>query len=414
MTGARSMTSSCTRPRARGGFTLIELLVALGLTAVVSVGLYSLSAVAAQTFQQQQRVSEMQLRLRTAMEQIRSDLQRAGYMGTPASDLDPRVCPRPAAVIQGVELRRSLVPIPLPADNAFIAPVELRLTGNFQSTDEYYIQGINGTTVYLQHRTQEFADRVPDAATMDQIFRGRMVRLTSPDGSMQFGMVTGTTYFPPSNATSFPSLTLSTAPTIVGANAGGGTTAGCGIPAIGTGSTLAPVTTVVYRFDIPSNISAWAGRAYSGNALTQTSRMDLIREEYNVTAGGLVLIPGAQRLVAEFAADFDVAAVIDTAGIGLGEPTLTRLPFGDARNFSTLALTGGGAAAPERARSLVVRLSVRDRVQDPDFGWSARSAASEPLTRYRVFTAQRGAARVRTVTTEMGLPNIAFRNLRLH
>ena len=65
----RARSSHTARPRrGRAGFTLPELLVAIGLTGVIAVGLYSLSLVASKTFQQQQRVSEMQLRLRSALD----------------------------------------------------------------------------------------------------------------------------------------------------------------------------------------------------------------------------------------------------------------------------------------------------------------------------------------------------------
>ncbi|MEI8254745.1 MAG: prepilin-type N-terminal cleavage/methylation domain-containing protein, partial [Deltaproteobacteria bacterium] len=120
--------------RGTAGFTLMELFVAMGLSGVIAVGLYSLSMVASQTFNQQQRLSEVQLRLRTAMESLRGDIARAGYLGTPSSVTDPNVCPRPSQAVQAVTVQVDTPnPTYAPADNPFIAPSLLTLTGNFAS-----------------------------------------------------------------------------------------------------------------------------------------------------------------------------------------------------------------------------------------------------------------------------------------
>ena len=102
-------------------------------------------------------------------------------------------------------------------------------------------------------------------------------------------------------------------------------------------------------------------------------------------------------------------------GSPTGVPAMRTLGFGDTA-IETLAgsvsALGASTAFPQRIRSIIVRLSVRDRDQDPSFGWVPRVAATDPLTRLRVFSDRPGAARVRTVTTEVALPNLALRNLR--
>ena len=172
---SKTRTAKCSGARAtstRQGFTLAELLVAIGLTSVVAVGMYSLSQVSAQTFQQQQRVSEMQLRLRSAVEEMRADLARAGYMGTPNSLTDPMVCPRPLGVIQGLQLTTPGGTLPSgnayanptveSGSNQFIAPWALTIVGNFTSTDEYRVMGItnSGLTIRLQNSTPTYLDRL--------------------------------------------------------------------------------------------------------------------------------------------------------------------------------------------------------------------------------------------------------------
>lgn len=389
----------------RAGFTLMELLVAMGLSAVVAVGLYSLSMVASQTFQQQQRISEMQLRLRNAMEVLRGDIQRAGYMATPASAADPSVCPRPAAPIQGVRLEQETSnPTHNAMDNVGINPVRLYLTGNYVNTDEYLVMGIQGNTVFLQHQTAAYNRCCANSATtFNQIFApGRLVRLQGSNGQMQFNTVVAAQWQPSTGAT-YPSIRLQTPPVVING------TAGCGIPGLGVGATIAPITTVVYRI---GNVAATQRNAYVGSAPFTTGKTDLVREEVQLTPAGIAPVPGTERIVAEYAVDFDVAAVFDNASNLPGqEPVINRYGFGDARNFTLLGLTGVGMSAPQRVRALVVRLSVRDRVQDPDFGWVRRNPG-DPLTRFKVFPNQSGAARVRTATTEIELPNIAARNLR--
>jgi hypothetical protein len=174
---------------------------------------------------------------------------------------------------------------------------------------------------------------------------------------------------------------------------------------LGVGATIAPISTVSYRI-VPGTNS------FNESPGLMVGKTDLVREELQAGAGGaLTPVVGSLRPIAEFAVDFDVAALVDNAGPGATQPALLRLPFGDQRNFDTLGVTGGGGSSPQRVRSLTIRLSVRDRTQDIDFGWSPR-APTDPLTRFRVFPTQSGSARVRSLTTEVELPNIGLRNLR--
>jgi type II secretory pathway component PulJ len=392
------------RSRSAAGFTIIEVLVALGLTSVVAIGLFTLSRVATQTFQQQQRVSEMQLRLRSAVEMLRSDLTRAGYHGTPNSASDPMVCPRP--VVPVVSFAAALdTPNPtfLAGDNRFIQPVVVQITGNMSSTDEYKIGAVVLNRVRVQHRWDEW-ERVRSAQDMDRIFSpGRLVRLRGLDGSMQFGTVRSTDYRDARQPiTNMPTIDLEQ-PVVVN----DGTTSGCGLnSSLGW---IAPVSTIEYRI---MNAAGIAANAYVGSAPFIDGKMDLVRREMRRSGGTLQAVPGSELLVAEYAVDFAIGAVFDEGALLTSEPRIVRYGFNDPVVFQRLTMPGAGASQAHRLRAITFRLSVRDRTQDPEFGWTQRGSAAEPLTRFRVSALLPGAARVRTATGEVSLVNTSTRNLR--
>jgi type II secretory pathway pseudopilin PulG len=401
------MSAKKLRRRARksaAGFTIMEVLVALGLTSVVAVGLYTLSRVATQTFQQQQRVSEMQLRLRSAMEMLRSDLSRAGYHSTPNSGSDPTVCPRPVLPVTSIGATIDAPnPTHLQGDNLFVQPVRLMITGNLASTDEYKLGAVVLNRVRVQHRWDEW-ERVRTAQDMDRIFPvGRLVRLRGLDGSMQFGTVRATEYRDARQPiTNMPAIDLDQ-PVVVN----DGTTSGCGLnSSLGW---IAPVTMVEYRI---MNAAGVASNAYLGSAPFTEGKMDLVRREVRRAGGTLQPVMGSDLLVAEYAVDLAIGAVFDEGPLLSSEPRLVRYGFNDPVIFQRLTMPGAGASQAHRVRAISFRLSVRDRTQDPEFGWTPRNAATEPLTRFRVSAVLPGAARVRTATGEVSLVNTSTRNLR--
>lgn len=404
MSAAKPRKSARARAAKRRGFTLIEVLVAMGLTGVVAMGLYTLSRVAAQTFQQQQRVSEMQLRLRSAMESLRSDIARAGFHATPNSATDVQVCPRPVPAIQAVSVERdSPNPTHLAGDNRFIEPVRLTLMGNLVSTDEYKIGAVVLNRVRVQHRWDEW-ERVRSPQDMERIFpAGRLVRIRGLDGSMQFGTVASTDYRDARQPiTNMPSIDLAQPVTV-----NNGTTAGCGLnSSIGW---ISPVSMVEYRI---MNSAAFATNANVGGAPFLEGKTDLVRRELRRVGGTLQPVAGSEVIVAEYAVDFAIGAVFDEGAAAANEPRLTRYPYNDPIVFQRLIPPAMGASQAQRLRAITFRLSVRDRTQDAEFGWTQRASAADPLTRFRVNSVMGGAARVRSVAGEVSLVNISSRNLR--
>ena len=68
--------------RSRAGFTLVEITVALAAGLLVALGIVGLSREANRTFHEEVRASASEATLRTAVDRLRVDLQRAGYMST--------------------------------------------------------------------------------------------------------------------------------------------------------------------------------------------------------------------------------------------------------------------------------------------------------------------------------------------
>jgi len=392
--------------------------VAVLITSIVVGSLYRTSRAATDTFNQQQRIAEMQLRLRFATEQLRADLSRAGYMATPNSALDPRVCPRPIHALQGISITRDTsAPIALPGDNRFITPVAVRLTGNFHSVDEYLVAGISGTQISLQNQTPQWGRVTVDE--FQRIFIGannqrRLIRLTSPTGQSQFVQVVSG-QFQPTNAATLPTLVVNPAPLLIGQGAGGGMAgAGCGVSGLGVGATVAPISMVEYRI---ANVQTTLPDMYPADTVAASRKSDLVRQEYELQPSP-VAVPSGIRVVGEYAVDFDMTVALDDGfpvGSLTGPSAIRTLAFGDnliEQITADVQTSGPGTARPQRVRSVTFRLSLREREQDPAFGWVPRGGALDPLARFRVYDNRLGAARVRSVTTEVTLPNLALRNLR--
>ncbi|HEV8322903.1 MAG TPA: prepilin-type N-terminal cleavage/methylation domain-containing protein, partial [Myxococcota bacterium] len=136
--------------RAERGLTLLEILVSLVATMVVLAGLFTIVSAGSKGFIAQSQIAELQINLRFAMERIKSDLRLAAFLGTPDSNADARVCPKPAPVLQALRILDAVDTAPNPGANPFIVTDRLRLLGSFVSSDYYLTDSIVGTTFTLQ------------------------------------------------------------------------------------------------------------------------------------------------------------------------------------------------------------------------------------------------------------------------
>jgi prepilin-type N-terminal cleavage/methylation domain-containing protein len=155
--------------RARRGFTLIELMIALLAGLIVAMGVVGLSRDATHTFHEEMRGSAAEAALRTAVDRLRSDLQRASYMSTGNIMLDPEIAKAPGgsnldnqnknALKTGLGMLAGIYRVPRGSFSANlqsaatdlstlngVAPDLIKIGGNFTSTDQYPVQLISQTS----------------------------------------------------------------------------------------------------------------------------------------------------------------------------------------------------------------------------------------------------------------------------
>lgn len=107
ITRARTPQSAERRRAARErGFTLIELIVAMVAGLIVALSVVALSREASNTFHEETRVASAEMQLRTAMDRLRADLQRAAFMSTGNIFIDPTILTTPgtATNVAGISL----------------------------------------------------------------------------------------------------------------------------------------------------------------------------------------------------------------------------------------------------------------------------------------------------------------------
>ena len=129
------------------------------------------------------------------------------------------------------------------------------------------------------------------------------------------------------------------------------------------------------------------------DAVRGSSPSPLIRREVAFDPAATP-IPNSERVVLEYAANFDIDLMADLAGAGLA---LTPQDDGAAEAISL--------NNPHLVRSVLVDLAGRTADQEEDFPFVARGAG-DALTRYQSNPALPGAARVRSMRTEIFLPNV--------
>ena len=444
---ASSLQRLANRKAARG-FTLIEISVALIAGLIVSLAVVAMSRDATNTFHEEARSAAAESALRVAIDRLRNDLSRAGFMSSPNlappvvagvndTGRDPTVVsaytpPTSGQIrkIAGIRLYNKgsekianvvgaeVAPTIKGTDEGSVTlsnqngvhPDMIDITGNFTTADSYTVQTIqtgsavggtctSGDRLVLagytaaSYRVTGVASAAGLAA-MEAAFRpgnaNGIIRIVDDTGRTQYAVAcnTGITVGTPAN----PYVDINGS-VVMGSADGVG-----GLKGFASGRAMInPVTTVRWRIAPRTEYTAYAKL----DDTSDSTRFDLYRSF--VSAAGTESAADAE-LIAEYAVDLKFAFTSDEANVmpfGSG-PTVTSYAF-DTTSSSALAAT-------QRVRSVRARLATRaalpDRTKDLPtpvgapylYRYCTEPPASGPCTKL---------ARVRTIITEVALQNQA-------
>jgi type II secretory pathway pseudopilin PulG len=406
------------RPGRSAGFTLIELTVALLAGLIVAMGIVGLSRSATATFHEEMRTAAAEASLRSAIDRLRADLQRAGYMSTANIQTDPNypALRAPGAFVnnltsinasmQGI-LRlaavrmadggsASLNGLALSAQQSpGLAPDYIEISGNMTTADQFEVAVIQPPAGNCQrillvptspamyrlnavgaaaapNEMRNIFQPVPSGLTTQFI-----VRIVDDTGHAQFMATCPESTPPPAGFTTltggplpYPYVDVDStntpliAPSAQSVSTASGYCAGrCWVN---------PVQTV--RWEITGPGGKDAEPAQYVNALDNTSlppypqdnnKYDLMRSYVDATGA---LVPQTSEIVAEYAVDLDFAFTVDQ-GLNNAQPSLTTYGFDNtvgnnlwAYDISKVVPTQN--VGPQRIRAVRVRLATRTAQPD--------------------------------------------------
>jgi len=437
------------RTRRNAGFTLVELMVSLVAGLFVALAVVGLSTQATNTFHEEARTAASEMTLRTAVERLRADLQRAAYMGTGNIQADTSIAHAPGSAnmpktgpYTGLyRLSSFLLTSGGSATNAPLSvaagmnPDVLEISGNFSTTDDYVVRyaetgtsSCAGTRLWLtidspamwRILSQSNADASLEAAFQPVPGYQFAARIADDTGHFQYlptclGKAAGVT--PVSgggiSSTAYVDLDTSSLPFLTSS----ATKTNGGASGLGVGRLRVNPIQVV-RWEIrPINTTNSGDAPYAqlvSPAQTDggaTDKYELFRTYEDVTGA----VTQAPELVAEYAVDLKFAFSADKSLVTDNPRVLTVYGFSDANNAQLASdPTVNVTAQPQRIRSVHFRVTTRSAIADRTDTFSLPQAnLQQPAypTRYCVLLActsgQTGWARLRSITSEVATPNLA-------
>lgn len=435
---------------------MVELTVALLAGLIVAMGIVGLSREATTTFHEEARASAAEAALRAAIDRLRADLQRAGYMSTGNIWADQNIATAPGQpnlgtgiTLAGVTHLQSihLVQGGSVASNGLalsgtngLSPDVIEIAGNLSTADQFDVALVPqpGGCIHI--------DLSPSSPAMYRLLAGGagelqnafqpdtskqfLIRLVDDSGRSQFLVTCAGVAATGLEANGWPYVAVDTsaAGTPLQTAQNTGTVGGLSGYAAGR-AWVNPVQVV--RWEITSSGGAgdhaepaqFVTASELANGTSDPNKYDLMRTLLAADLSATSL----KEVVAEYAVDLAFAFTVDTtnAVIPPGEPLppiVASYPFTDTLNNGPIAaaVTSGNVATarPQRIRSVRVRLATRAAQADRTMTIPVQPALGDSyLYRYCILPIGNSCpsppdttarwARARTLTTEVALPNQA-------
>lgn len=447
----------------QSGFTLVELTVAMVAGLIVALGIVGLSREATRTFNESSRSSAAEAALRTAIDRLRADLARAAYMSTGDLLSDPMIAHSPItnnwsnitngkmtgleglSAIQLINGGSTTNNIGLSAQQSpALTPDAVVIGGNMTCAEQFDVQMILPATGSCQEillsPVSPAIYRIATAGiasatasqSLDNVFapvagNGTtaqfMVRLLDDTGHSQYlatcprsdvaGITSGQPY-----------LWIDSTDTKI--LAASDTQGVGGVAGFAAGKAwVNPVQRVRWEITSTANEATTTQQFTNGlGSIGQAGQIDpnkydLVRSYVDVY--GATIAPSTE-VIAEYAVDLKFAFTVDQTLVGANAPSMVSFPFDDGNSptwapdvskLSAPPASPPSNVGPQRIRSVRARLAVRTAMPDRTVNIGVPNQYGNEAYMYRYCINAPCAtsdgtlrwARVRTVTTEVALPN---------
>lgn len=366
----------------RPGFTLAEVMIAMVLTSMVVLGSWRFFGSAANSMSVFSGMAIVDERLALAADLLSSDARRAGMFGTPQSDNDPMVCPKPADELRAVIVQDDAsLPVYSWGANAFVDP-DVCIFQAPATTTIFNPVSIAGDTITLPADPIE----LPNEAFFDDLFTDRTLRISTPGGFSQFVVVSDPKWG--DDADNTRELEVTPNPTMLQDNGF------CGVEGIGgPDHEITVLTNIRYQLiEDPDD----------------AERILLVREELDPTL--TTIKAGTRLVVAENIVDLQCWGDEDQGGGLLGPDFADDDALGDFTG--TAADIGATSNTTEQLRVLHWQISARTDREFNSHRHIPRTSASDLLSTFDVDGDAETAALVITSGQRVELSNLVIRRLQ--